>query len=150
MPTIDQLKQATRDFFDKHWDIKSDKQPPEWSEPWSFFHSVPFNEHRGCYAQVNNGQVVYVGVALNSGLEGYKDHSLGARISNYWEVDKTKEKLDGKTYYKPSPSLAKRGVDTIYTLGFPLGEQEYLAIALEHYLIQRLNPNDNFIYNNRL
>lgn len=149
MPSIEQLKQATRNFFDKHWDLKSDKQPPEWSEPWMFFHEVPFNNHRGCYVHVTKEDVVYIGVALNSGIEGYKGHSLGARIRNCWEVDKTKGKLDGKTYYKPSTSLMERGIDTIYTLGFPLGEQEYLAIALEHYLIQRLNPRDNIIYNSR-
>jgi len=149
MPSIEQLKQATRDFFDKHWDTNSGIVQPEWSEPWMFFHEVPFNNHRGCYVHVTKEDVVYIGVALNSGIEGYKDHSLGARIRNYWEVDKTKEKLDGKTYYKPSTSLMERGIDTIYTLGFPLGEQEYLAIALEHYLIQRLNPRDNIIYNSR-
>jgi len=147
MPSIDQLRRTTKGFFDKHWDRNFGIVPPKWSKAWTFFHELPFNNHKGCYVHVRDEDVVYIGVALNSGLNGYENHSLGTRISKYCLVVETKQKVDGKTYYKPSPILAERGIDTISTLGFPLGEQKYLAIALEYYPIQQLKPTDNVIYN---
>lgn len=83
MPTLDKLKHATDDFFETHGVQRSDKKPPGASVPWRLFRSIPFNEHKGCYPQVNRHKVIYMGVALNSDLEGCKDRAFGTRIIRY-------------------------------------------------------------------
>jgi hypothetical protein len=146
MSNIQDLKKATADFFGMHWNKSSSEKIPEWSEAWTFFDTLPNNEQAGCYAFAVNEEVKYVGVALNSGVAGYKNHSLGTRISNYWRVDKGVAKQDGKTSYMASENLHKEGITAIYTLGIP-EEQKYLAIALELFLIRKLKPSMNKVYN---
>jgi len=55
-----------------------------------------------------------------------------------------------KLYSLPSSFLNDHNIDSIVTLGFPIGEHEYLAIALEYFLIQKLNPRDNIIYREQI
>lgn len=146
MPTLNDLKDATDDFFAKHWDKSSTSSVPAWSVAWNYFDELPNNQMGGCYAFTKDDEVKYIGVALNSGAAGYKYHSLGTRITKYWRVNKDVPKRDDKTTYMPSAKLQKEGITAIYTLGIGK-EQNYLAIALELFLIKKLKPVMNKIHN---
>jgi hypothetical protein len=146
MPTLSELKEETNKFFSRHWDKQSSSPSPEWSEPWEFFHTLPNNELGGCYAFAKDEEVKYIGVALNRGIEGYENHSLGNRIKNYWSVHMKVPKVDGKTTYMPTGNLQTEGITSIYTIGLP-EVQNYLALALELYLIRKLKPKMNKTYN---
>lgn len=140
------LREVTLEFFKKHWNSSSKNPPPEWSAKWMFLGEVPNNTRKGCYCFLKDDEVKYVGVALNSGLPGYKGHSLGARISKYWRRDSKGKDESGNQFYKPAENLISEGINGITTLPFPDDDQEYLALALELFLIRKLAPKMNIIH----
>jgi hypothetical protein len=136
MCTVDNLLRQTEEFFNKHWDSSN------WSMPWTFEKEVPDNTHPGCYALVNEGIVVYIGLALNKGAAGYEGHSLGTRVKKYWRLNKELTAKYGEKRYMQSRSVSD-SYDSIYILAFKNGEQAYLAASLELYLIKALAPKMN-------
>ncbi len=144
---INELKSLTEEFFRRHW-YKENEGPtiPQWSEYWKFDGELYNNTSHGCYAFLKGDEVCYIGMAMNKGLAGYATHSLGSRISNYWRVDKEISKSLGTRKYKPTENLQKGEITSIITLPFPVGHQEYLILALEVYLINRMQPVMNVRY----
>lgn len=140
--SIQNLKKLTDEFFSNHWP-KDEPKRPEWKK-WEFKGSVPNNERAGNYAWLDeNDQVIYIGLALSMGDGIYKGHSLGHRISKYWNVDKEKGMdEDGNKNYK---STVGEDVKSIMTIGFE--KYSYLAASFELFLIQALKPQRNKIYN---
>ena len=71
----------------------------------------------------------------------YEGMGLGSRLTNYWRmVNRGRSFADRE--YTPAPKWKARGVNSIFTLGFP-PDYGYLAYGLEAYLIARLNPKYN-------
>lgn len=145
MADLHQLRVLTHEFFKRHWYMGTEKDYPTWSIEWKFEGEVPDNMYNGCYAWLKDGEVVYIGIAMNKGMKGYEGHSLGTRISKYWRVNK-ESRIKG--VYRPSDDEADK-LDSIVTLAFK-GKgsdgslnQDYLACALELYLIRVIKPKHN-------
>jgi hypothetical protein len=139
MATIDDLKKKTIEFLIKHYIKSPQSKFPEWSPVWEFKDTIPEYDKRGCYALLNNSNVEYIGVAIGISNEKTKDSGIGYRLKNYWKVKERGSSNDLKLY-KPSPHI-NWTFSGIITLGFE--DQEYLAAALEVFLIQSLNPPKN-------
>lgn len=140
MVTIDNLKLETIAFFGDYWCPKSKKEPPKWSKQWNFNDSIPNHEKGGCYALIENDEVIYIGVGISKGTENYKDHGLGFRLKKYWKLNKNSDSPN-----KYCQSKGWQNVTGIMTIGF---DPEYspLAAALEIYLIRKLKPKKNFLH----
>ncbi len=140
MSNIDDLKNTTSKFFNIFWNPLNG-QPPKWSKkPWVFNSTIPNHEKGGCYALIENEDVVYIGVGISKGTEKYKDHGLGFRLKKYWKLNKNSDSPN-----KYCQSKGWQNITGIMTIGF---EQEYspLAAALEIYLIRKLKPKKNFLH----
>ncbi len=146
MNDLTSLKKCTRDFFDKHWDKKSKHEFPVWSAKWKFEGELPNNQFAGCYAWLKEDVVMYVGFAMNAGQKGYEGHSLGTRIGKYWKFERIETVEIAKRQYMPIEQLKQYGIQSIITLPFQKGDQEYLAAALELYLIKNISPELNKHY----
>ena len=140
MPSINQLKSKTNDFFQFHW--TKNEPIPDWSNPWDFEGEIPNQDQQGCYALLNENKVVYIGVGASRGSGSYEGAGLGNRLHKYWRK-KDKNPLDGgnEKYILNSDKLGF-DYDEIITIG--LGKFGYLSYALEVYLIRNLDPQPKY------
>ena len=134
MITRDDLREATRRFFAKHWNpaLCDQHEPPDWSEPWELVGEMPGSARQGCYALVEGGVVTYIGKGGGRGSGGYPECGLGKRIGAYMRRAKDKGRTDGQRVYEFRELYRKH--TGIMTIAFPSG-YGYLALALEAYLI---------------
>ena len=139
MKTIKDLKDKTNKFFELHW--PNHNNYPKWSDVWKFLGPIPYNENQGCYALLKNNEIVYIGVGLSKGYGIYTGAGLGNRLHKYWRK-KRNNLLSEKAEYEPSKEYENK-IDGIITIGFP--KYNYLAAALELYLISELKPPMNKI-----
>ena len=139
MATEQDLKQATKEFFDRYWNPQNG-DPPEWGEYWYFDGTIPNHDKRGCYALYAGDEIIYIGVGKGKSSGIYIGSGLGARLNSYWEINK--DEFSGNQY-KPTADWNK--VTSIQTIGF---EEEYyhLAAALEVFLIERMRPERNVVH----
>ena len=139
MCTEQQLKQATKDFFGRYWN-KQNGDPPEWGEHWYFDGTIPNHDKRGCYALYAGEEIIYIGCGLGKSFGIYEGSGLGARLNEYWEVNKDKHNVKK---YKPKTDWNE--LTSIQTIGFDK-EYYHLAAALEVFLIERLKPEKNVMH----
>ncbi len=143
MNTVDVLKNKTVEFFNLHW--PKDNDYPYWSDIWRFLGTIPNNDKQGCYALIKDNKVVYMGVGASKGSGIYTGAGLGNRLHKYWrKKGNNKQNVDSREY-KPSKKY-KNKIDGIITLGFD--KYNYLALALELFLIRELKPTMNVIGKN--
>lgn len=142
---LERMKRETMRFFELHWNKEAHgKTYPEW-KAWHFHKTIPNGDKGGCYAMIREGRVEYVGVGIGKSTKRYEGSGLGDRLKVYYRVDKEKNEKEGikkveDRYFKPRPEWEK--ITEIWTIGFPK-TLEYLAAALEIFLIQRLDPPGN-------
>ena len=140
---VTDLKRHTAEFFRRHWDPESLKEEsPTWKGPYRFEGSLEDHDKQGCYAVENNGEIVYLGSGVSRGGGLYEGHGIGTRIGHILVWDRSKPRPIATRVYKPRPKW--QGISAIYTIGFPT-EWAYLALALEAYLISRLEPERNVV-----
>ncbi len=133
-PTLKRLREATRVFFDLHWDAaKMGGEPPEWQGPALVQKGpVPNYDKQGCYAFVSeDGIVTYVGLGVSRGDGIYRARGISARLNTYSRY------VDGD--YQPVDPHLKAASGRVCTIGFEI-KDAYLACALEAYLIRELKP----------
>jgi len=136
MATINELLQATEEFFNFYWN-PSHGSPPKWSEQWDFNSSIPNHDKRGCYALVKGKEIIYIGVGIGKSSGNYYGSGLGDRLKRYWKLNKDSKK-DKK--YQPTKNWTE--VTSLMTLGFK-EEHYHLAAALEIFLINKITPPRN-------
>ncbi|MCL1824806.1 MAG: hypothetical protein FWG26_02510 [Betaproteobacteria bacterium] len=131
------LATATAEFFKLHWNIASLDNPPEW-KCWEEFlvGPVPNYQHGGCYALFAGSELIYVGLGASLGGGRYSQHGISRRLMAH--VLRADDSNPQHTY-----RLLDNWTNTtaIWTLGLP--KCEYLAPALESYLIRELSPPKN-------
>jgi hypothetical protein len=133
-----QLKQATKEFFDRYWKSQNGT-PPEWSKHWYFDVTIPNHDKKGCYALYSGEEIMYIG----SGLSSYNflyGGGLEARLNSYYKFNKDKQ--DPKKY---KPKFGWGELTSIQTITFD-NEHYYLAAALKIFLIEQLKPKRNLVY----
>jgi hypothetical protein len=141
-PTLKDLKEATAEFFRRHWPAPevdpNSGPPPEWMDGWRWQGSVPYHDQSGVYALVDSsGVVMYVGLGASLGTGRYLRHGLSRRLSAHVI---TQDKSRGRGFYLPRPKWS--AVDSISTIGMP-PRYSYLSAALEDFLISALKPPRN-------
>ena len=131
----DLLKYTTQ-FFDLHWGLDVDR--PEWDFSWDWNGAVPNYLLGGVYALFNGDNLLYIGLGSSRGGGIYKDRGISRRLMShvYLRTPNT------ETGYMPRERWEKLGVNKVATIGFQQ-ELNYLAPALEDYLIGKLNPEEN-------
>lgn len=134
---IDKLMAESNSFFDLHWNEKALGLPPEWKS-WETFldGSVPNYQYGGCYALFSGDELVYLGLGASRGGGIYPQHGISRRLmAHVLRSDPASGPYRSK--------LMDNWIDitAIWTLGFP--SNEYLAAALEGYLIRSLSPVRN-------
>lgn len=136
MDSITRLNAETQKFFSLHWGL-SDKAP-EWNFSWNWCGDVPNYQLGGLYAIFRNGSLLYVGLGASKGAGIYKDRGISRRLlSHVIQICRT-----GASTYEPQERWKTCQADLVATIGFP-AEYNYLACALEDYLIGKLNPPEN-------
>lgn len=130
MPTEKELIKHTEEFFKKHWNL--DEAIPEWDSSYDWNGPVPNYLLGGVYALLRDQEVVYIGKGNSKGSGIYEDRGISRRLMQH--VLKRGGLLKKK--------WQEKGVNGISTLGFPR-ELNYLASALEEYLLQVLSPIEN-------
>lgn len=134
---LDQLREETCAFFSLHWNSASLGELPTWDR-WETFlkGSVPNYQFGGCYALFSGDELIYVGLGASRGGGRYIAHGISRRMmSHVYRSDRARG---------PYSLRLRRGweeVKEVWTLGLP--ERDYLASALESYLIRRLKPRRN-------
>lgn len=131
------LADATKRFFSIHWGMG--EQAPEWDFSWEWRGAVPNYLLGGLYAVFSKGKLVYVGLGASNGGGIYKDRGISRRLLAHVIQICTS---DSSKSYEPKDRWKALDVDLIATIGFP-AEVNYLACALEDYLIGVLNPPEN-------
>ena len=132
-----QLCTETHNFFSRHWGLE-DKMP-EWDFSWEWCGSVPNYKLGGLYAIFSGSKLLYVGLGASKGGGIYKDCGISRRLlAHVIQISKK----DASTSYEPRDRWKTLQVDLVATIGFP-ADHNYLACALEDYLIGRLNPPEN-------
>ncbi len=124
-------------FFSLHWGMP--ERSPEWDFSWEWCGSVPNYLLGGLYAIFSDQRLVYVGLGASNGGGIYRDRGISRRLLSHVLKINTN---GGSTSYEPQDRWKAIGVDSIATIGFP-ADVNYLACALEDYLIGRLNPPEN-------
>jgi hypothetical protein len=139
---IEDLKSHTRKFFRLHWTNEIATMCPEW-EYWNTFlyGSVPKYNEGGCYALFVNDELVYVGLGASKGGGLYFKSGISRRLMSHVYCS---AKSGNPKELKLKEPWFERGVTGLYTIG--LSDKDYLAPALESYLIRELSPR----YNNRV
>lgn len=129
----------TEEFFRLHWNLN--KQQPKWSDQYKLQGAVPNGDQPGCYALLENNNVVYIGLGASKGGGIYEEHGLGARLNSHVLVwDRSVSVPIAERRYKPKDKW--QGITSIYTIGFPK-DYGYLSSALEAFLIKNLSPAHN-------
>lgn len=135
MSVVSMLNEVTEEFFRLHWPTTEEAGPrPEWVK-WECFlrSSVPNYDRGGCYALFENESLVYVGKGAGA------NHGISRRLASH--VLSSGKKSADTMYVMKNKWCA---VTEVHTIGFP-GELDYLAHALEVYLIQKMSPSLNSI-----
>lgn len=131
------LVNETQRFFSLHWGVT--EKTPEWDFSWEWRDSVPNHLLGGLYAIFSSHELVYVGLGASNGGGIYRDRGISRRLlAHVIKISTT----DSSRSYEPHDRWKAIGVDSIATIGFPAG-LNYLACALEDYLIGKLNPPEN-------
>jgi hypothetical protein len=131
MPTIEDLKVATKEFFTLHWLVKDVPVPEWWPEPYKGRGHIPFASLPGCYALERECKIVYVGSGVGRGNDRYPGHGLVTRVHQYTMRDR---EAPGQKEFRPR--AFRFGHTAIYTIGFQQ-DFAYMVPALECYLIDR-------------
>lgn len=131
------LVSETEKFFSLHWRVA--EKIPEWDFSWDWCGSVPNYTLGGLYAIFSDQTLVYVGLGASRGGGIYRDRGISRRLLAH--VIKTSS-IEKSTSYEPKDRWKALGVDSIATIGFP-ADVNYLACALEDYLIGKLSPPEN-------
>ncbi len=131
------LASETQKFFSLHWGMPD--KAPEWDFSWNWCGAVPNFKLGGLYAAFANDELVYVGLGASKGGGIYKDRGISRRLLAHVIQISSGDKSKS---YEPQDRWKAVGVDSIATIGFP-ADLNYLACALEDYLIGRLNPPEN-------
>lgn len=134
---VEDLLKQTGDFFARHWSRELMGPPPEWHCWETFLHgSVPNYQHGGCYALFAGDELIYIGLGASRGGGRYVAHGVSRRLmAHVIRSDKARGPFASKLLENWAETTA------IWTIGFPTGE--YLAAALETYLIRELSPRRN-------
>jgi hypothetical protein len=127
---IDDLLPETQSFFDLHW--VEGVEVPVWKYKWDWNSSLPNCNLGGVYALLDgDGEIVYIGLGASAKGSGLSVRIVSHVIKN--NPDKTPEYI---------PQEKWEDIQDIATIGFPL-EYQYMALALEDYLINKLKPKRN-------
>lgn len=137
MTTRDLLESNTKEFFRLHWG--GQQEMPAWEFGWDWCGSVPNYKLGGVYALFSKESLLYVGLGASRGGGIYTDHGLSRRLLAH--VLQVAPANSGVSYV-PHERWQAASVDMVATIGFPQ-ELNYLACALEDYLISRLSPPEN-------
>ncbi|MGD9303799.1 MAG: hypothetical protein PVF79_06005 [Desulfobacterales bacterium] len=114
--------------------------PERWGK-YDFKGAAPYGDRQGCYALIADNDVIYIGLGASRGWGIYKEHGIGARLSQHvmhWDRS-IPAKIENRVF---KPQTKWNGVSAVYTYGFPSG-YGYLACSLESFLISRLEPRKN-------
>jgi hypothetical protein len=138
--TKENLLTSTERFFKRHWGIE---QPsPAWDFSWQWRGAIPNYDHGGVYALFAGNQLLYVGLGASRGGGIYKNRGISKRL--YGHVIRVAPNDPEGTLYLPRERWLALGIDLVATIGFP-SAYDYLASALEDYLIGELNPSENSV-----
>ncbi len=138
MTSREYLEQETGIFFGRHWDAAA---IPAWDFSWNWCGPVPNHEHSGVYALFCGETLIYIGLGASRDHGSFKKNGIGKRLlAHVLEM----APADSDVSYLPEERWRNAAVDSVATIGFPQ-EMAYLACALEHYLIEKLNPLENHI-----
>jgi hypothetical protein len=147
--TVEQLKISTKKFFELHWnweqikvDPKNDCRKIEWEIYEGMKGEIPYGKCQGCYAVVQDDELIYIGLGASRGYGKYKEHGIGARIGHIIKWDRSNTTLTKERVYIPKEHW--QGITAIYTFGLPSG-YGYLASSLEAYLIREIEPVRNIV-----
>lgn len=142
MTTRDELARDTNNFFIRHWN-SADGAPPSWDFTWDWRGPVPNYLLGGLYALFRQGELVYIGLGSSRGAGIYVDRGISRRLLSHV----VRVAPDGESYV-PRERWRDLEVDSVGTIGFPMA-LNYLAPALEDFLIGRLNPPENAVKRGR-
>lgn len=141
MPSRVHLDAETDKFFTLHWGLPLDT--PHWDYSWTFCGPVPNYLLGGLYALFAGESLVYVGLGASRGGGIYQDRGISRRlIAHVLRPSSDKAVAD----YELAQRWVDAGVTKVATLGFPT-EYNYMALALEDYLIGKLSPSQNKLKN---
>ncbi len=131
------LSAQTLDFLSLHWGLND--TPPQWDYSWTWCNSVPNYQLGGLYALFSGNKLLYIGLGASKGGGIYKDRGISRRLlAHVLEI----APKDSPLSYVPQERWRDLQVDLVATIGFP-ENVNYLACALEDYLIGKLSPPEN-------
>ncbi len=130
------LVEATNLFFARHWTAA--EMPPEWNFSWNWCGAIPSFDLGGVYALFTKEKLLYVGLGASRGGGLYEKHGLSRRLMNHVVINAPKE---SQVSYVPRERWANLEIDLVATIGF--SKWDYLAPALEDFLIDTLSPSEN-------
>lgn len=135
---IQDLERATVEFFKAHWVEDRLGPAPLWVSWQPFLHGpAPNHEHGGCYAIFFGANLAYVGLGASRGGGKFREHGISRRLTAHViRKDRVRDGDWGELCEQWAECTA------IHTIGLP--RTEYLAAALESYLIRELSPPRNF------
>lgn len=139
MPTKSNLVADTELFFKRHWEIEDNF--PHWDFSWSWRGPVPNHLLGGLYALFSGEKLLYIGLGASRGGGIYQDRGISKRLMAHVLQSAP---MTSNVSYIPRDRWHQLGVDLIATIGFPK-DCDYLAPALEDFLIGQLNPPQNSI-----
>jgi hypothetical protein len=140
--TKNDLTAYTKRFFDTHWGIAF--PPPTWNFSWDWVGPIPNYQLGGLYALFVGEELVYIGLGASRGGGRYQDSGISRRLgAHVYRVAPPGDK------YVPRERWEQLGVTMVATLGF-LADYNYLAPALEDYLIGKLSPCENAMKKNSI
>lgn len=139
MNSLERLKEITLEFFDNHWGSSDVK--PEWDDSWDWCGAVPNYKLGGLYALFSGDNLIYIGLGNSRGGGSYKEHGISRRLlSHVLKISPD----DHPHSYMPQERWEKAKINKLVTIGFP-ANLNYLAPALEDFLIGEINPPENSI-----
>ena len=137
MTKLRKLQDLTEQFFSLHWYQDKLGEPPAWQVTESYFSGpVPNHDRGGCYALLNEADIEYLGLGISNRWNPTHDHGISIRLSGH--VIRSKPGARGQ--YIPRESW--KHITHIATIGFSK-EHNYIAAALECFLIRELSPPGN-------
>lgn len=132
-----ELITQTEEFFSMHWGIEENS--PSWDFSWGLTGPVPNYLLGGVYALLKGEKVIYIGLGASRGGGIYHNRGLSRRLmSHVCRSAPNESKYD----YVLMERWVKLGVDKVATIGFP-ENRNYLAVALEDFLIGNIKPIEN-------
>ncbi len=147
-PTMKRIERVTKEFLALHWNGNAlDDKVVQWDRRWKVWRftpgEIPDHFRSGCYALCKDEDVLYIGSGVSTSAGKYPEHGLARRLQKHWRVKEGFRKSPVKDrQYEPSGPWKDKGINSIWTFGFPEGFG-YLSLALEAYLISKINPECN-------